>query len=235
MCTNVLRKIPTGCMTIDKMLDGGFPSESVSLIYGAAETGKTTLALQCAVSCANLGYKTMYVDCDNTFSAQRLFQIASKSQRVAELIILVRPTDFREQTMILDRLADLVDGKFALVVVDTITSLYRAKVAESPKKGFKLNRELNRQLASLAQDAKAKRIVLLIVSQVRAAFKKDYAGVEPVATRTLTFWSDTIISMKPTESSKIVQATLEKTRSKVQTKSCRLKLEESGLHECSDR
>jgi DNA repair protein RadB len=223
-------KIPTGCKFIDKILEGGISSESVSLIYGEPETGKTVLAMQCAVNCARQGYKTLFVDCDGTFSAERLAQVASEDfERIAELIVLMRPSDFREQTLIIDRSSDYVTGHFGLMVFDTITSLYRAEIAESPDRAFALNRELNRQLASLAQIAKLRRIAVLVLSQVRTAFDEDRVTVEPVAPRVLKFWADTIIELKPTESSQVIKAVLEKP--KAQHPTCYLKIVKSGILE----
>jgi DNA repair protein RadB len=228
----VLDRIPTGCKTIDKTLEGGIPSGSVSLIYGEAETGKSTLAMQCALNLAKQGHKTLFIDCDSTFSAKRLSQMASERfDEVAEQIILMRPSDFREQSLVVDRLADYVTKNFGLVVMDTITSLYRVKVAESPKKAFELNRELNRQLASLAQTARTQKVAVLMISQVRTAFKEDHVSIEPVATRVVKFWADTIINLKLTENPQIVNAILEKTFTKAQPITCHLRIEQSGIHE----
>lgn len=201
------------------------------MLYGEAETGKTTLATQCAVNCAKEGYKTLFIDCDGVFSVNRFSQIASRRfEELAELIILMRPSSFREQMMIMDRLTDYVTQNTALVVIDTITSLYRLKVAESPEKTFELNRELNRQLGSLAQIVRARKIAILTVSQVHAAFKEEHVSIEPVATRVLKFWADTIVEMKPTEDSRIIKAILEKGSSKTELVTCYLKIDESGIH-----
>ncbi len=232
MCVTVLKNIPTGCKIIDEILEGGIPFESVSLIYGEPETGKTTLATQCAINCARRGYKALFVDCDSTFSVRRLSQIASENfKEIAELIILMKPNDFREQTIVVDQLTEFVTKNFGLIVIDTITSLYRVKVAESPEKTFELNRELNRQMALLAQIAKTQKIAVLITSQVRSAFNETPVSIEPVATRVLKFWADTIIAMKPTENAQIIKAILEKSQKRIQPLTCHLKIEETGLHE----
>jgi len=190
----MLHKIPTSCEAIDEILQGGIPLESVSLVYGEAETGKTTLAIQCAVNCARQGYKTLFVDCDGTFYARRLSQIAiGDFKDIAELIILMKPDNFGEQAIVIDRLTDYMTKSFGLVVIDTITSLYRAEIAERPEKTFELNRELNRQMACLAQIARTQKIVVLITSQVRSVFNEAHVSIEPVATRVLKFWADTII------------------------------------------
>jgi len=228
----MLHKIPTSCEAIDEILQGGIPLESVSLVYGEAETGKTTLAIQCAVNCARQGYKTLFVDCDGTFYARRLSQIAiGDFKDIAELIILMKPDNFGEQAIVIDRLTDYMTKSFGLVVIDTITSLYRAEIAERPEKTFELNRELNRQMACLAQIARTQKIVVLITSQVRSVFNEAHVSIEPVATRVLKFWADTIIDMKPTENPQIIKAILEKSSKNVPPLTCHLKIEETGIHE----
>jgi RecA/RadA recombinase len=228
------RNIPTGARTIDDSLGGGLPPESISLIYGEAETGKTTLAIQCAVNCAKQDRKTLFVDCDNTFSVQRLTQISSKQfAEVAELIVLARPRDFREQASLIEQLVEYVTNNFGLAIIDTFTSLYRLRISESPSKTFELNRELNRQLAVLAQTAKTKKIAVVITSQVHSVLDEAPVSVEPVAARVLKFWADTIIALRPTETPQIVEMTLEKVPRKLPPKIRNLRIEESGMHEYS--
>ncbi len=229
-CINV-PKIPTGCRAIDVALEGGISPSSVTMIYGEPKVGKTLLAMQCAASCAAQGFKTLFVDCDGSFSSERLAQIVTSSfKEIAELIILMRPTDFREQIWLVDHLTDYMTGNFALVVFDAMTSLYRAKVAEFPERKFELNRELNRQLAYLAQVAKTQRLAILVTSQVRTAFGERGTSIEPVATRVIEFWADTILAVKPTENTRIMKAILEKNR-KSPPISCFLRLDEKGMHQ----
>ena len=99
--------ISTGVNRLDELLSGGFAPETMHLLYGEAETGKTALAMQCAVNCACVGYKTIFIDSEGTFSAKRLTQIAVGSvQEIAPNIILAKPKTFKEQTAILDKLDD---------------------------------------------------------------------------------------------------------------------------------
>lgn len=232
MCVTV--KISTSCGAIDKILNGGISSESTSLVYGEPETGKTTLAMQCCVNCARQGYKVLFIDCDGSFSAQRLSQIAREDfPKIAEQIILMRPKNFQEQTLVIDQLTDYLTKNFGLVVIDTITSLYRLKVAESPAKTFELNRELNRQIALLAQTARTHKIAVLITSQVRSAFNEATVSIEPVATRVLKFWADIIIAMKPTEKPQIIKVAIEKNQKEINPLTCYLKIEKTGIHEYS--
>ncbi|MEM3695187.1 MAG: ATPase domain-containing protein [Candidatus Bathyarchaeia archaeon] len=230
MCIDVLQKIPTGCKVIDNSLEGGIPTKSLTLVYGEAETGKTTLAMQVVVNCAMQGYKILFVDCDDTFSSRRLSQIAAgKLNKIAELIILMKPRSFQEQTFVVDHLNDYVTKHFGLVVVDTVTSLYSARIAENPQKTFELNRELNRHMGLLAQLAKTNKIAILVTSQVRSAFEEGYVSVEPVATRVLKFWAEIIIAMKPTENPRTIKAIIEKGAKAPKQCACLLQIKERGL------
>ncbi|MDH5623603.1 MAG: AAA family ATPase, partial [Candidatus Bathyarchaeota archaeon] len=173
------RLVPTGCGSLDKLLGGGFPADGVSLVYGEAETAKTSLAVQCAVNCARMGYKSLFIDSDGTFSSKRLSQIAYYDyEKISPLIILMRPTTFQEQIRVIDNLDEYVTRKFGLMVVDTITSLYRVEL-EGPKETFALNRELNRQVALLTQIVKTHKVAALITSQVRSVFLGKQVSIEP--------------------------------------------------------
>jgi RecA/RadA recombinase len=145
--------------------------------------------------------------------------------------MLVKPNDFREQTAVIDRLSEYTAKNFGLVIIDTVTSLYRLNVAESSKKTFGLNRELNRQMAILAQTAKIQKIPIVVTSQVRSVFNEATVSVAPVATRVLKFWADTVIAMKPTENPQIIAAVLEKTPQRTQEVTCHLRIEATGIRD----
>ncbi len=225
-------KIQTGSKCIDNSIGGGISPETVTLIYGEPETGKTTLAMQCAVNCAIQNFKVLFVDCDNSFYAKRLSQIAKdRFDEVAERIILVKPKDFREQTAVVDQIQDYATKNVGLIIIDTFTSLYGAKVSETSGKAFTVNRELNRQLAILAQTVKIRKIPVIITSQVRSVFNEQSTSVRPVATRVLKFWADTIIALKPTDYPQTIKAVLEKAREIEQEVTCYVQIGESGIQD----
>lgn len=225
--------ISTGCTSLDRLLDGGIPDSNISLVYGEAETGKTTLAMQCAVNCAKKGQKVIFIDTDNTFSARRLSQIAYYNlEKLSPLIILLKPNSFQEQIVAMDHLEEYSTEKVGLIVVDTFTSLYRAEFGENSKERFALNRELNRQLACLAQIAKTQKKAVLITSQVRSILIEAKVNLEPVATRVLKFWSDVVIRLKPTGRTRVVDAILEKHPKRKSLTSCYFMIEETGIHDC---
>jgi DNA repair protein RadB len=224
--------ISTGSDRLDELLNGGLAPEFMHLVYGEAETGKTTLAMQCAVNCARIGYKAVYLDSENTFSAKRLTQIAARDiTEVAPRIILARPISFSEQSVILDKLDSYLTEKVGLIVVDTITSLYSGELGEESKSTFKLNRELNKQMAYLAQIVKTRKIATLVTSQVRSVFTAREVDFEPVARRVMKFWSNIVISLKLTPQDSVVRAVLEKHPRRLQPESCFLRIVEKGIRD----
>jgi RecA/RadA recombinase len=106
----------------------------------------------------------------------------------------------------------------------------KAKVAEAEGKAFGLNRELNRQLALIAQVVKTRKIPVVFISQVRSVLDQEESTVEPVATRVLKFWADTIIAMKPLENPQIISAVIEKPASEPNV-ACQLRISLSGIHD----
>ncbi len=227
-------KISTGSKCIDATIGGGILPDTVTLVYGEPETGKTTFAMQCAFHCATNNQKVLYIDCDNTFYAKRLAQISGdKFDEVAERIILVKPKEFKEQIAVVDQIQDYAVGNVGLIIIDTFTSLYSAKVSETSSKtrGFGVNRELNRQLAILAQLVKIRKIPVIITSQVRSVLSDQNSSVRPVATRVLKFWADTIIAFKPTDNPKTIKVDLEKTREVEQGKMCYVQIGEKGIQD----
>ncbi len=227
------RAIPTGCASLDALLQGGLPIGALALAYGEPETGKTTLAIQCAVNCARMGLKALFVDSDHTFSARRLLQIAQGDEEALQSIALLRPKDFKEQSSVVDKLESLLTEGFGLIVFDTITSLYRSELSEDVKRVFSLNRELNRQMAYLAQVAKSHGVAVLVNSQVRSVVREGLgrAEVEPVATRALKFWPDVRLRLELIKRPRVVRAVLEKPLGLEGPKSCLLRMEETGLRE----
>ncbi len=224
-----MSQISTGIECIDTNIGGGIKPKTITLIYGEPETGKSTLAMQIAVNCANQNSKVLFVDCDNTFSTKRLYEISGdRFNDVAERIVLVKPKDFKEQTALIDQIQDYLVN-VGLIVIDTFTSLYSAKTAETSGKAFGVNRELNRQLAILAQTVKIKKIPLIMTSQVRSVIGDESSSVRPVATRVVKFWAENIIFLKPAETPQTIKATIEKAPQIADKAVCYIQIGESGI------
>jgi RecA/RadA recombinase len=226
----VLQKfIQTGSISLDKLLGGGFPADGVSLIYGEAETGKSSLAVQCAINCVRRGYKSLFIDTDGTFSSERLSQIAEYDyEKISPFIITIKPTTFQEQVKTFDNLEKIITRKFGLIIVDTITSLYRLELANT-KEAYNSNRELNRQLAVLTQVTKTCSVAALVISQVRSVPIGEGVDVQPVATRVLNYWSDVVLDLQQTGHTRVIKVFREKHPKIAGMGSCYIKIERTGI------
>lgn len=221
--------VSTGCSSLDTLLGGGFPIGGTTLIYGPAETGKTSLAIQTAVTMARMGKKVIFIDSDCTFFPKRLLQIAYYDiNKVSPLIVLVRPKSFQEQSIAIDRLKEYLTKRVKLIIVDTVTSLYRVELG-GPRGTFALNRELNRQIACLAEIAKTHEVATIMISQVHGVLERGQVSVEPVATRVQRFWSDIVLSLKRVAKKQVIKLVLEKHFNHKSPEICYLAIGETGI------
>lgn len=222
--------LSSGSPAIDRLLGGGFPLHQISLLYGEAATGKTILSMQCVLEAARKEYKVFYLDSDQSFSANRMERLAG-GRELAERIVLFRPEDFDEQGRIVENIENLLTKTPTLLVVDSITGLYRGGQVK-PEGYFGRDRELNRQLAQL--DALASRFAawILLTGQVHSSPTGGEWLVEPVATRTLRHWSDLILRLTQTPRPNVRDCFLEKKNGlDVPGNHCPFKITDEGIEE----
>jgi len=124
-------KITTGSVVVDNLLNNGYEKNIITTIYGPAGSGKTLFCLLCSIKVAKAGKKVIFVDTEGGFSIERLKQLTADFKNVLEKIVFFRPTSFKEQKDAFEKLKDVVDNKVGLIVVDTISMLYRLELGKS--------------------------------------------------------------------------------------------------------
>ncbi|MGB9748386.1 MAG: DNA repair and recombination protein RadB [Candidatus Woesearchaeota archaeon] len=189
-------KLSSNSKVIDKLLEGGFENDVVTTIYGPAASGKTTICLLAAISASRQG-KVVFIDCEGGFSVERLKQLAKNYERILEKIFLLKPTTFDEQTKAFELLNKTIQedaqNKFKLIVVDTISMLYRVKKEDEDIR--ELNRKLSYQINLLSQIARKKNIPVIITSQVYSDFE-DKNSVKLVGGDIIKYSSKCIIELE---------------------------------------
>ena len=223
-------RIPIGSPNLDSLLSGGLCRREMTLVYGEANTGKTTAVIQAVTAAAKTGLKTIFIDCDHSFTQQRFNQIAgNRSKEISELINLFLPETFSEQRTIMESLENYVTPSLGVIAVDSISSLYRASFSDTASI-FSLNRDLSRQLAYLSELAASHNIACVVTSQVHVRLKPPVADIEPVARRTLFHFPRTILRLKNTPKPSVKEFILERTDGvDVGRRSCLVMLSDSGL------
>jgi len=145
---------PTGIGELDRVLGGGFVPGSLVLVGGDPGIGKSTLALQAAFRLAQAGRPVLYVAGEE--SAQQTRMRAERLGAVSRGVWVVAETDL-----------DAVLGSVrklrpALVVVDSIQTVYRPDVPSAPGSVG----QVRECAAALLQLAKSEGTAVLLVGHV---------------------------------------------------------------------
>jgi len=210
-------KIMTGSYDLNKWLEGGYEKDIISLFYGPAASGKSNFVMLAACHNAKKNKKIIFVDTEGSFSLDRIKQISvDLPEPILNNIIILKPTNFQEQKQSFYKLLkEIRESKnIGLVIVDSITMLYRLELAEARKKGIeevrKINSDLAGQMKALYEIARKREIPVLITSQVYNNFlsEEDWisgkeAGVNVVGGDLLKYWSKCIIELKNKNGKKI--------------------------------
>jgi meiotic recombination protein DMC1 len=171
-------RITTGSSALDALLGGGLESMSITEAFGEFRTGKTqiahTLCVTCQLPTAERGGngKAIYVDTEGTFRPERIAAIANRFGRnaddVLENILVARPHTHESQAHLLSTVAaKMAEEQFALLVVDSITALFRVDFSgrgELAERQQKLAKMLS-QLVKLAEEFN---VAVFITNQVVA-------------------------------------------------------------------
>lgn len=180
--------LATGSSALDSLLNGGIETGSITELFGEFRTGKTQI---CHTLCVTVQRpldqggaegKAIYVDTEGTFRPQNLVKIAERFQmnpeEVLENVICARAHNSEQQMELLQDAAALMsESRFALMIVDSATALYRT---DYQGRGELSERQMNlgqflRQLTRLAEEFG---IAVVITNQVVAnpdgmSFAKD--------------------------------------------------------------
>ncbi|KAG7331871.1 hypothetical protein KOW79_005840 [Hemibagrus wyckioides] len=118
-------QISTGSKELDKLLQGGIETGSITEMFGEFRTGKTQLCHTLAVT-----WKAMYIDTEGTFRPERLLAVAERyglvGSDVLDNVAYARAFNTDHQTQLLYQAsAMMAESRYALLIVDSATALYR--------------------------------------------------------------------------------------------------------------
>ncbi len=224
----IVTRIPSGSAVLDSLLNGGYEQDTITTIYGPAGSGKTNLCMLALIQIAREGKKIIYVDTDGGFSVERLQQIAEDYVTVLEQVVFLRPMTFEEQKQVFYKLKGLVTENIGLIVVDTISMLYRLGFGKDEDIA-QLNREMSLQISYLAEIARKKNIPVLLTNQVYADFEVP-EKVNMVGGDILKNQSKCLIELQKYHSG-IRRAILRRHRSLPEGKEAQFQIVDTGIQE----
>lgn len=158
-------KIPLDCPSLDELLEGGFETGCITLLYGEAGSGKTNLCLQLARNIARSDRKVIYVDTEGV-SLDRLRQMSGEDfEAVVRNILFSEPFTFEDQEKFVDKAIKLTEYNkdIGILIVDSATMHYRLTLRDVERED---RRSLTRQVAKLMRTARKMNIPVVLTSQV---------------------------------------------------------------------
>jgi DNA repair protein RAD51 len=201
--------LTTGSVEIDKLLEGGIETGSITEVFGEFRTGKTQLCHTLCVTCQmaiNEGGaegKAIYIDTEGSFRPERLRAIAERfglDPAVAlENVACARAHNSEHQMELLKVAAAIMaQDRYALLVVDSATALYRTDYTgrgELSERQMQMGQFL-RQLTRLAEEFG---VAVFITNQVVAnpdgmSFAKD--STKPIGGNIIAHASTTRLRLR---------------------------------------
>ena len=169
-------RLSTGSTQLDTILGGGLETGSITEIYGEYRCGKTQLAHTLCVTCqlpVDMGGgegKALYIDTEGTFRPDRLVEIARRfnlnHEDVLDNVAYARAHNTEHQQQLLMTAAGMMaDARFALIVVDSATALFRSEFVGRGELASRQNM-LGRFLRSLQRLADEYGCAVVITNQV---------------------------------------------------------------------
>jgi RecA/RadA recombinase len=118
--------IPTGSLSLDRLLGGGIRTGLVTDIYGQSGAGKSQLCFSLCVNCAKYlkqNETIIFIDTVGTFRPERVSELAKqeRNSKILDKIIFIRAFSTNDQIKAIRKIPDINP---LLIIIDSATSLF---------------------------------------------------------------------------------------------------------------
>lgn len=177
MRKNVLR-LTTGSKVVDRLVDGGLETQTITEFYGEYGSGKSQICHQLCVNVqlpperGGLGGSVLYVDTENTFRTERIVSMSKHlgldPEEVAKHIIYAEAYTSDHQMFLLGNADEVIKANnVKLIIVDSLTAHFRSEYIGREMLATRQQR-LNKHMHKLIGLARAFNAVAVVTNQVMA-------------------------------------------------------------------
>lgn len=174
-----IRKLTSGCSSLDTLLDGGIETQSLTEFYGEFGSGKSQLCHQLCVTVqlgeaqGGLNGSVLYIDTEATFRPERVQQIAPrfgiKPKDVLKGIVYAEAYTSNHQTVLLENADEVIkDNNIKLIIIDSVMSHFRSEYIGREMLASR-QQQLNKHLHKLMRLSRAFNTAAVITNQVMAS------------------------------------------------------------------
>ena len=177
MRQNVSR-LSTGSKALDKIVDGGLETQTISEFYGEYGSGKSQICHQLCVNVqlpierGGLNGSALYVDTENTFRLERIVQMSKHvgldPNEVVKNIIYAEAYTSDHQMFLLENADEIIKANnIKLIIVDSLTAHFRSEYLGREMLASR-QQKLNKHMHKLVALARAFNAVAVVTNQVMA-------------------------------------------------------------------
>jgi DNA repair protein RadA len=177
MRQSVLR-LATGSKALDKLVDGGLETQTITEFYGEYGSGKSQICHQLCVNVqlpperGGLNGAALYVDTENTFRLERIVQMSKflglDPEKVAKKIIYAEAYTSDHQMFLLENADEIIKANnVKLIIVDSLTAHFRSEYLGREMLASR-QQKLNKHMHKLIALARAFNAAAVVTNQVMA-------------------------------------------------------------------
>ncbi|MFX1354640.1 MAG: ATPase domain-containing protein [Promethearchaeota archaeon] len=167
--------LPSGLTNLDNLMNGGFHSEKLYILFGAYSTGKTQLCHQLCVESSKRFSSCLFIDTENTFRPERIIQIA-EAQRLNPKKVLknILVTKVMSNSMFLLNLQNIENlikmKKYRVLLIDSLNNYYRVEQSNTEVSYFKAKSNFIKILKYINDLTNKYNLIIVATAQVTPSF-----------------------------------------------------------------
>ena len=171
-------RLTTGSKAVDKMVDGGLETQTITEFYGEYGSGKSQFCHQLCVNVqlpperGGLSGGALYVDTENTFRLERIIQMSKHlgldPEQVVKNIIYAEAFTSDHQMFLLENADEIIKANnIKIIIVDSLTAHFRSEYIGREMLASR-QQKLNKHMHKLIALARAFNAVAVVTNQVMA-------------------------------------------------------------------